>query len=159
MQPPRGRPKKRELVVTAAQATELVQLFAAGSSEPSGSVSGQDHPGMSLRSEQRSGCGQAAHDWFHGGLLAQTGSLPLEWPHSGTSRGQEHLARSGTSRSNRWVRLTLEKTPKGATHWSSRMLATRTGLSQSSISRIWRAFGAEAASHRELSTFQRPAAG
>jgi len=35
----------------------------------------------------------------------------------------------------------LEKTPKGATHWSSRLLAARTGLSQSTISRIWRAFG------------------
>jgi transposase len=44
------------------------------------------------------------------------------------------------------VRLTLEKTPKGATHWSSRMLAARTGLSQSTISRIWRAFGRK--SHR-----------
>jgi hypothetical protein len=40
----------------------------------------------------------------------------------------------------RVVRLTLEKTPKGATHWSSRMLAVKTGLSQSTISRIWRAF-------------------
>ena len=39
------------------------------------------------------------------------------------------------------VRLTLEKTPRGTTHWSSRMLAARTGLSQSTISRIWRAFG------------------
>ena len=39
------------------------------------------------------------------------------------------------------MRLTLEKTPKGATHWSSRMLAAKTGLSQSTISRIWRAFG------------------
>jgi transposase len=39
------------------------------------------------------------------------------------------------------VRLTLEKTPKGVTHWSSRMLARKTGLSQSTISRVWRAFG------------------
>jgi transposase len=39
------------------------------------------------------------------------------------------------------VRLTLEKTPKGATHRSSHMLAARTGLSQSTISRIWRAYG------------------
>jgi transposase len=39
------------------------------------------------------------------------------------------------------VRLTLEKTPRGTTHWSSRMLAARTGLSQSTIGRIWRAFG------------------
>ena len=39
------------------------------------------------------------------------------------------------------MRLTLEKTPKGATHWSSRMLAAKTGLSQSTVSRIWWAFG------------------
>jgi len=39
------------------------------------------------------------------------------------------------------VRLTLEKTPKGVTRWSSRMLASKTGLSQSTISRVWRAFG------------------
>src|SRR5215469_12072355 len=30
---------------------------------------------------------------------------------------------------------------RGATHWSSRMLSARTGLSQSTISRVWRAFG------------------
>jgi transposase len=35
---------------------------------------------------------------------------------------------------------TLEKTPKGATHWSTRSMAKRVGLSQSTISRIWRAF-------------------
>src|SRR6202020_2030426 len=34
-----------------------------------------------------------------------------------------------------------EKPPKGASNWSSRMLAAKTGLSQSTISRIWRAFG------------------
>lgn len=36
--------------------------------------------------------------------------------------------------------LTLETTPEDATHWSTRELARRTGLSQSTISRIWRAF-------------------
>ncbi len=36
---------------------------------------------------------------------------------------------------------TLEERPKGATHWSTRMMANKMGLSQSSISRIWRAFG------------------
>lgn len=36
---------------------------------------------------------------------------------------------------------TLEKRPEGATHWSTRMMAQKTGLSQSAISRIWRAFG------------------
>ena len=39
------------------------------------------------------------------------------------------------------VRLTLEKTPQGATHWSTRRWAARTGFRQSSISRIWRGFG------------------
>ena len=47
----------------------------------------------------------------------------------------------GDDKVARVVRLTLEKTPKGVTHWSSRMLAARTGLSQSTIRRIWRAFG------------------
>ena len=39
------------------------------------------------------------------------------------------------------ITRTLETTPRGATHWSTRMLARETRLSQSSISRIWRAFG------------------
>jgi len=36
---------------------------------------------------------------------------------------------------------TLTEQPKGATHWSSRDLARQTGMSQSAVSRIWRAFG------------------
>ncbi len=40
----------------------------------------------------------------------------------------------------RVVTLTLEATPSDATHWSTRSMAKRAGLSQSAISRIWRAF-------------------
>jgi transposase len=36
---------------------------------------------------------------------------------------------------------TLETTPKVATHWSTRSLAAELGMSQSAVSRIWRAFG------------------
>jgi len=36
---------------------------------------------------------------------------------------------------------TLEETPHDATHWSTRSMAKATGMSQSAISRIWRAFG------------------
>ncbi|MGW1433593.1 IS630 family transposase, partial [Streptomyces sp. NPDC002431] len=39
------------------------------------------------------------------------------------------------------VTKTLESTPKNATHWSTRSMAQEMGLSQSSVSRIWRAFG------------------
>lgn len=40
----------------------------------------------------------------------------------------------------RVIARTLEETPKNATHWSTRSMADVTGLSQSAISRIWRAF-------------------
>ena len=36
---------------------------------------------------------------------------------------------------------TLERTPRGQTHWSTRELASASGLSRMTISRIWRAFG------------------
>ena len=36
---------------------------------------------------------------------------------------------------------TLESTPKNATHWSTRSMAAEVGLSQTAVSRIWRAFG------------------
>ena len=40
----------------------------------------------------------------------------------------------------RVIALTLETTPAGATHWSTRSMAARAGMSQSAVSRIWRAF-------------------
>jgi transposase len=39
---------------------------------------------------------------------------------------------------------TLEETPNDATHWSTRSMAKATGMSQSAVSRIWRAFGLKA---------------
>jgi transposase len=40
----------------------------------------------------------------------------------------------------RVLALTLESTPVDATHWSTRSMAKRAGLSRASIHRIWRAF-------------------
>ncbi|GLZ09739.1 hypothetical protein Acsp03_72050 [Actinomadura sp. NBRC 104412] len=39
------------------------------------------------------------------------------------------------------VTKTLQETPGADTHWSTRSMAAATGMSQSAISRIWRAFG------------------
>jgi transposase len=38
------------------------------------------------------------------------------------------------------IRLTIETLPQGSTHWSTRKLAKTIGVSQSSVSRVWRAF-------------------
>jgi len=39
------------------------------------------------------------------------------------------------------VRVTLEETPKGATHWSTRTLAAHLGTNATAVARIWRAHG------------------
>src|SRR3954447_2399810 len=61
--------------------------------------------------------------------------------------GLTDAARSGAPRSigddavEHLVALTLEEAPRGATHWSTRSMARRAGMSQTAVSRIWRAFG------------------
>jgi transposase len=47
----------------------------------------------------------------------------------------------GDDHVERVIIQTLESTPRGQTHWSTRGLAKATGLSRMTISRIWRAFG------------------
>lgn len=39
------------------------------------------------------------------------------------------------------IAKTLESAPRNATHWSTRSMAAELGMSQSAVSRIWRAFG------------------
>ena len=39
------------------------------------------------------------------------------------------------------ITATLETAPKDATHWSTRAMAAHLGMSQSTVSRVWRAFG------------------
>jgi transposase len=41
----------------------------------------------------------------------------------------------------RLITETLESAPKDATHWSTRSMAAHLGMSQSTVSRVWRAFG------------------
>jgi len=46
----------------------------------------------------------------------------------------------GDAQIERVVRMTLESIPAEATHWSTRAMARKNGLSQTMVSRIWRAF-------------------
>ena len=59
----------------------------------------------------------------------------LDEPRPGTPRkiGDDEIAET--------IRLTLEATPPGATHWSLRSMAKAVGYAPSTIHRIWRAFG------------------
>src|SRR5579875_2608015 len=62
-------------------------------------------------------------------------------------RGLGYAPRSGAPRRSTDNQVeavltkTLEETPPDATHWSTRSMARTVGLSQTAVSRIWRAFG------------------
>jgi transposase len=58
----------------------------------------------------------------------------LDEPRPGTPR------RLSDAEVERVLTMTLESTPKNATHWSTRSLAAACGLSRSSVHRVWRAF-------------------
>ncbi len=47
----------------------------------------------------------------------------------------------GDEEIERVIVKTLEESPSNATHWSTRSMAAATGMSQTAVSRIWRAFG------------------
>jgi transposase len=57
-----------------------------------------------------------------------------------TRPGRPRTARKAAN-VRRVVRVTLEQTPQGATHWSTRTLAAHLGISASAVARIWRAHG------------------
>jgi len=59
----------------------------------------------------------------------------LDEPRPGAPR------RVGDAEVEEVLRLTLEATPPEATHWSTRSMAARSGLSRNTVHRIWRAFG------------------
>jgi len=76
---------------------------------------------------------QTVGKWRRRFLAAGPGGL-LDEPRPGVPRS------ISDEQVERVIVTTLEESPRDATHWSTRAMAERTGLSQSSISRIWRAF-------------------
>ena len=73
----------------------------------------------------------------------------LTWRRRFAARGPDGLLdepRPGAPRTitdadvERVITLTLETPPPDATHWSTRRLAAAAGMSQTAVSRIWRAF-------------------
>ena len=137
---PRGRPKKRELVVSPEQKISLRRLLQ----QPRSSRS------LAFRARIILECARGQNNAVVAAKLHTTGFTVGMWRNRFITGGLAALGdemrpgaprQIGDDRVERAVRLTLEEAPKGATHWSSRVLAARTGLSQSTVSRIWRAFG------------------
>lgn len=82
--------------------------------------------------------------------LGCTGSTVGKWRRRFAERGLDGLhdePRPGKPRQisdddvERVIVKTLEESPPNSTHWSTRSMAAQTGMSQTAISRIWRAFG------------------
>ena len=137
---PRGRPKKHELVVSEGQKIALRELIK----QPRSSRS------LAFRARIVLECAGGQNNASVAAKLRTTGFTVGMWRNRFIAGGIAALGdevrpgaprQIGDDRVERAVGLTLEQAPKGATHWSSRALAARTGLSQSTVSRIWRAFG------------------
>ena len=97
--------------------------------------------------------------------LGVTADMVRTWRRRFLERGLDGLSdepRPGVPRKitdtdvERVIVKTLQQKPKNATHWSTRSMAAATGMSQSAISRIWRAF-ALAPTGRDLQAIHRPA--
>ena len=84
----------------------------------------------------RLGCTHADGRAGGGGALPAGPRRPPRRARARASRG-----RSATRTIERVIVKTLEEQPPDATHWSTRSMAEATGMSQTAISRIWRAFG------------------
>jgi hypothetical protein len=109
---------------------------------------------------RRRGVGQALAQriglcWRVPNLARPISALPRRWRQP-AERGRfaehrlEELTDAPSSRAprsigddavERLVALTLEEAPRDATHWSTRAMAHRAGISQTPVSRMWRAFG------------------
>jgi transposase len=134
-----GRPKAA-LVVSAEQREQLETWTRRRKTAQA----------LALRARIVLSCGESRHDGKVAEQLGVTRQTVGRWRRRFIESGVDGLLdepRPGAPRQisdaqvEKVVTLTLESQPKDSTHWSTRGLAKTTGLSRSSIGRIWRAFG------------------
>lgn len=135
-----GRPKAQQLVVSSEQ-RETLESWARRRTTAQA---------LALRARIVLGCSEGSYDEEIGKRLGIWRQTVGRWRRRFIARGVDGLLdepRPGAPRKisdasvEEVVTLTLESKPKDATHWSTRSMAKRSGLSQSAIVRIWRAFG------------------
>ena len=138
--PRRRGPKLPELVLTDEEHTTL-ERWARGRNSSQA---------LALRCRIVLACAEGASNAEVVKRLGVSRPTVTKWRSRFVARRLEGLAdepRPGATRTisdeqvERVLVMTLETTPTDATHWSTRGLARQVGMSQSAISRIWRAFG------------------
>jgi transposase len=139
MHPTRGRPKA-PLAVTADDRQTLERWTRRR----------RTAQGLALRSRIVLRCASGVPNTQVAEELQVTNATVGKWRTRYITRGVAGLLdepRSGAPRSISDDRVeavvvkTLESTPRNATHWSTRSMAERSGLSHTSVQRIWQAFG------------------
>jgi transposase len=137
--PRTGRPKKLELNISKGQQQELEQI-----------VKGRKHRSLVFRARIILKCSEGLSNTAAAAATRTTPSTVGYWRNRFIRGGVGALwdeprpgapRKIGDEKVEEAVRTVLETKPKGATHWSTRMMAQNLGLSQSTVSRIWRAFG------------------
>lgn len=138
-QKPIGRPKA-ELVLTDDERETLTRWARRPKSSQQ----------LALRSRIVLACGRGLSNTAVCGELGVTMPTVGKWRQRFVEHRLDGLSdepRPGAPRTitdadiERVVTRTLETKPKNATHWSTRSMAEAAGLSQTAVSRIWRAFG------------------
>ena len=139
MPPTRGRPKA-PIAVTAEDRQTLERWTRRR----------KRAQGLALRSRIVLRCASGVTNTAVAEELQVTNATVGKWRSRFISRGVAGLLdepRSGAPRSISDHRVesvvvqTLESTPRNATHWSTRSMAETSGLSHTSVQRIWQAFG------------------
>jgi transposase len=135
----RGRPQKSPLVVNDAQRRELELI-----------VKQRRHRALVFRARIVLKCANGIQDSTVAASLRTTNNTVGYWRRRFSQGGVESLwdeprpgapRQIGDEKVQEVVELTLQTKPTAATHWSTRQMAEKSGLSQSAVSRIWRAFG------------------
>jgi transposase len=129
-----------ELVLTDAERTELESLASRRSTAQ----------GLALRARIVLACADGSRNQEVAAGLGACKHTVGKWRRRFSERRVDGLrdeARPGAPRTvdderiEALVTATLESVPKDATHWSSRGMARASGLSVSTVQRVWRAFG------------------
>lgn len=135
-----GRPKKQALVITKQERAALERLAARPRSARH----------LAFRAKIVLRCADGESDVGVAAAMRASRTTVGKWRRRFIDKRLDGLhdePRPGAERKisddqiEAVVTKTLETTPRGRTHWSTRSMARSVGLSHSTIGRIWRAFG------------------